>query len=76
MAIHYHCRYCGTNLGKIDQTSLNSEQLGFHTLTNEERDEMIQYDSSGDVLVKCICEDCHETFSKNPIHYENDYIIH
>lgn len=76
MAIHYHCRYCGTNVGSIEQNHVNSEELGFHKLSDDERQDMISYDSTGDVHVKCICEDCHETLNKNPDYYENDYIIH
>jgi len=76
LSIHYHCRHCGTTVGTIEQDQVNAEQLGFHKLTNEEREELIQYSESGDIHVKCICDDCHEAFSRNPLNYENDYIIH
>ncbi|MCU9615285.1 anti-sigma-F factor Fin family protein [Caldibacillus lycopersici] len=76
MAVHYHCRHCGTTVGSLDNNNLYSEQLGFHKLSEDERQDMISYDSSGDIHVKCICEDCHESFAKNPLNYENDYIIH
>ncbi len=76
MAVYYHCRHCGKSLGKLDEKNLHSDQLGFHILTEEERQEMISYDSSGDIHVKSICEDCHESFTKNPFLYEDDYMIH
>lgn len=76
MAIHYYCRYCGINLGTLEQESVDSEYLGFHKLTEDERLDMIEYDSTGHIKVKCICEDCHEAFMKNPDNYETDYIIH
>ncbi|MDQ7861231.1 anti-sigma-F factor Fin family protein [Peribacillus frigoritolerans] len=76
MALHYRCRHCGTKLGSIEAHSLSTEQLGFNQLTNEERQEMIVYDSEGDMHVRAICEDCHESLQRNPDLYENDYIIH
>lgn len=76
MAIKYYCRHCGTEVGKLMDYSVHSEKLGFHKLTDEERLEMISYESSGDIYVKTICEDCHELLERNPMYYENDYLIH
>lgn len=76
MSIHYFCRYCGTKLGTLDKKQYNYEQLGFHKLTEDERMNMIQYDLTGNIEVKSICENCHESFSINPSNYETDYIIH
>ena len=45
---------------------LQAEQLGFNQLNDEERQEMIVYDSTGDIHVKAICEDCHESLQRNP----------
>lgn len=76
MALHYYCRHCGMKLGTIEQKTLQAEQLGFNQLNDEERQEMIVYDSAGNIHVKAICEDCYESLQKNPELYENDYIIH
>lgn len=76
MAIQYHCRHCGVQIGTIDDPSMNSDKLGLHMLTEEERLEMISYDSSGNIHIKSICEDCHESLTRNPEYYENDYLIH
>lgn len=76
MALIYTCRHCGNTVGQITEIDLRSDQLGFNLLTNEERDEMISYDSHGNILVKSICEDCHESFNKNPALHQNDYLIH
>lgn len=76
MALFYHCRHCGTKIGKLDDISLHSEKLGFHKLTDQERMELISYDSSGDIHVTSICEDCQESLERNPAFYENDYLIH
>lgn len=76
MAIKYHCRHCGVAIGSIDNMSIQSERLGISQLTDEERLDMISYDSFGDVNIKSICEDCHESLSRNPEYYQNDYLIH
>ncbi len=75
MAIHYQCRHCGVDVGKIEESHLNSEKLGFHQLDHSERSEMIQYDEAGDMHVKTICEDCHEALDRNPQFHENPTFI-
>ncbi|WP_019157165.1 anti-sigma-F factor Fin family protein [Robertmurraya massiliosenegalensis] len=76
MALKYFCRHCGIEMGKIDNMSVDSERLGLHKLTSEERMEMVSYDDAGDVHIKSICEDCHESLERNPTYYQNDYLIH
>ncbi|MED3624596.1 anti-sigma-F factor Fin family protein [Neobacillus thermocopriae] len=76
MAIHYHCRHCGTKLGSIEQTSIHSETLGLHKLTEQERLEMVTYDSLGNIHIKAICEDCQEALERNPDYHQYDFIIH
>ncbi|MBY0095475.1 anti-sigma-F factor Fin family protein [Mesobacillus maritimus] len=76
MAMHYYCRHCGTNIGTLDRLSVQSESLGFHKLTDEERHDMISYESNGDIQIKSICEDCQESYERNPSYHENDYLIH
>lgn len=43
MALHYYCRHCGVKVGSLDESAVQSEALGFHHLTNEERNDMISY---------------------------------
>ncbi|WP_394239417.1 anti-sigma-F factor Fin family protein [Niallia oryzisoli] len=76
MAIHYHCRHCGVKLGTLEAFSVDSERLGLHTLSDEERQDMITYNSQGDIQIKSICEDCQESLEKNPQYYQNDFLIH
>lgn len=76
MALHYYCRHCHASLGTIQEQAVDSVQLGFAQLNDQERKEMIVYASSGDIHVNAICEDCHESLQKNPDLHENDYIIH
>ncbi|MBD8071014.1 anti-sigma-F factor Fin family protein [Bacillus sp. PS06] len=66
MALHYFCRHCGVKVGSIDQMSLYTDSLGFHQLTDDERQDMITYESTGDIHVKTICEDCQEALERNP----------
>ena len=76
MAMNYHCRHCGTMIGSIDHIDVQSETLGFHKLTDEERRDMINYESNGDILIKSICEYCQESLERNPNYHANDYLIH
>lgn len=76
MALKYQCRHCGLDMGTLNQLSVESERLGLSTLTDEERIEMVSYDSNGDIHIKSICEDCHESLERNPEFYQNDYLIH
>jgi len=75
MALHYHCRHCGVKVGSIDQISLDSEHLGFNQLTDDERQDMINYQPNGDIDVKTICEDCQEALERNPELHQYDNII-
>lgn len=75
MAIHYRCRHCGVEIGTIEDSAVNSEQLGFHLLNDEERQEMITYDYQGNLQVKAICEDCHESLQRNPDYHQHDFLI-
>lgn len=75
MAIHYHCRHCGTKLGTIEQSSIHSETLGLHKLTDQERQEMVAYDSSGNIRITAICEDCQEALERNPDYHQYDFLI-
>ena len=76
MTIYYHCRHCGTNLGSIEQTSIHAETLGLHKLTDQERQEMVSYEPSGDIQIKAICEDCQEALERNPDYHQYDFLIH
>ena len=75
MAYHYQCRHCQTAMGTIDEPFMSAEQLGFHALTSEERQEMIRLSETGDYHIQAICEDCQEALERNPDLHQNDYLI-
>lgn len=66
MAVRYKCNYCNTVIGKIDQTQVDAEQLGFHSLTPEERESIITYNQSGDIEVSITCDYCNEALQQHP----------
>jgi hypothetical protein len=76
MAIHYHCRHCGTNVGSLSQMSVHSDKIGIHMLTDEERLNMVSYETNGDIRIQTICEDCQESLERNPDYHQLDHIIH
>lgn len=75
MAIHYHCRHCGMKLGSLSQSSIHSETLGLHKLTEQERHEMVRYGQDGDIHITSICEDCQEALERNPDYHQFDFLI-
>ncbi len=75
MAIHYTCRHCGTKMGTIEKTSITSASLGLDKLTEQERMEMVSYDSAGDIHITSICEDCQEALERNPDYHQFGFLI-
>ncbi|HZG75297.1 MAG TPA: anti-sigma-F factor Fin family protein [Paenibacillus sp.] len=66
MSIRYVCKHCSMPLGEITSDSVTEAQLGFHFLTPEERNDIITYNSSGDVTVKLVCDYCREALQSHP----------
>ncbi|GKU77092.1 anti-sigma-F factor Fin family protein [Paenibacillus sp. L3-i20] len=66
MAVNYICRHCKTSMGSLESTTVTEQQLGFHFLTPEERNDIIAYDLNGNVTVKVVCDYCNEALHTNP----------
>ncbi|WP_059048746.1 anti-sigma-F factor Fin family protein [Paenibacillus senegalimassiliensis] len=66
MAINYVCRHCRTLIGRIEATGVTEAQLGFHSLTPDERRDIIAYDSHGEMTVRVTCDYCREAIDHNP----------
>jgi hypothetical protein len=66
MAITYLCRHCNTVVGRLEESQVTEQQLGFTSLTPDERRDIIAYDSNGDINVKVICEYCSEAIRNHP----------
>lgn len=76
MAVHYYCRHCAAKMGTIEDSFVNEQQLGINVLTEDEKHEMIAYDSKGDIHIQAICDNCHEALTNNPDLHQYDYLIH
>ncbi|MCL6457387.1 MAG: anti-sigma-F factor Fin family protein [Gorillibacterium sp.] len=66
MEIRYVCRHCQSVMGVLNSTSVSEVQLGFHSLTLEERQDIIAYNLEGGMTVKLTCEFCREALTANP----------
>lgn len=66
MAIHYVCRHCRTFLGSLPASPATEMRLGLHSLTPDERRDIIAYDSEGETTVKVTCDYCRETLEQHP----------
>lgn len=75
MSIVYTCRHCGHVVGKLEEAVMSTAKLGWDQLTNEERKEMIHYQSNGDVHIKTICESCEESLEHHPHYHELDFFL-
>lgn len=73
MAIKYVCKHCKSDLGAISHDSVTEHDLGLDALSQDERYEMIGFDSQGDMLVQMVCNYCSEALARNPelMLYEN-----
>ncbi|ADC49706.1 MULTISPECIES: anti-sigma-F factor Fin family protein [Alkalihalophilus] len=74
MAIHYYCRHCKTNIGQLESHT-DARSLGFDHLTSNERQDMLSYQTNGDLYVNVVCDDCEEALTRNPDFYELDTFI-
>ncbi|MCR6108822.1 anti-sigma-F factor Fin family protein [Bacillus sp. A301a_S52] len=74
MAIHYYCRHCGHKVGTIE-ADVDGRQLGIEQLSDEDKQEMIDYDQQGHVHIKIICEDCERTLEKYPAYHEQESFL-
>ena len=75
MSVVYTCRHCGHVIGEINEQVIDTTLLGWNKLSDEEKKEMIQYKSNGDVHIQAICENCEETLGAHPEYHELDYFI-
>ncbi|GAB2718973.1 anti-sigma-F factor Fin [Paenibacillus thermoaerophilus] len=66
MLVSYCCRYCSSQMGRLEGNALDEARLGFDFLTPEEREDIITYDSSGNVTVRLVCDYCREALEANP----------
>ncbi|HLQ97615.1 MAG TPA: anti-sigma-F factor Fin family protein [Candidatus Dormibacteraeota bacterium] len=75
MSYVYMCRHCGHVIGELEQSILTASKLGFDRLSTEDKQEMIRYQSNGEIHIKSICESCQETLGNNPHYHELDFFI-
>ncbi|WP_339060693.1 anti-sigma-F factor Fin [Tepidibacillus marianensis] len=64
--IKYVCRHCGHHLGSFDSLVAHDERLGLNSLTTQERENIISYESNGDIIANVVCEYCQEALERNP----------
>ena len=66
MAVNYICKHCKLSIGSIEEQAVSEQRLGFHSLTPEERSDIIAYSQNGDVTVSIVCDYCNEALQSNP----------
>ncbi|SDJ17107.1 anti-sigma-F factor Fin [Natribacillus halophilus] len=76
MALYYHCRQCGTEMGIISASGKSYRDLGFGLLSQQDQEEMMNVDQAGHVHVDILCESCDEATALNPDLHEQTVWIH
>lgn len=76
MAILIKCRHCEESLGTVDDLIKVYDTMKQNGFTQEEMNEMIHYDETGQIELQLICEHCEELLAQNPNLFENDNFIH
>ncbi|GAA0353463.1 anti-sigma-F factor Fin [Bacillus horti] len=66
MSYRYVCRYCNQQLGLLTNNQLNEQELGFHTLSPEEKENILKKQENGDTHVHIVCEHCQDTIQRHP----------
>ncbi|MFG6121013.1 MULTISPECIES: anti-sigma-F factor Fin family protein [Thalassobacillus] len=75
MSIIYVCRHCNNTVGKLEQEIADENMLGINHLTEQEREEMLEFHQNGDLRIKTICDNCQEALDQNPQYHELDFFI-
>lgn len=75
MSIIYNCRHCGHTVGRLEQKVIETSMLGFERLSKKEMEEMIHYESNGDIQIHTICENCEQALGQHPNYHELDFFI-
>lgn len=59
MRLIYICDKCNSYIDEIELADIDDSLLGFNTLSNEERDELVKLDWNRQIgTVKSICDNC------------------
>lgn len=66
MSVNYVCKHCHTLIGRIESNERDDIRLGFHQLTDGERQQYIRSHSNGDITVRMTCDYCAEAYASHP----------
>ncbi|UOQ83852.1 anti-sigma-F factor Fin [Gracilibacillus salinarum] len=75
MTLIYSCKHCGTEIGRLQPHMLNLEKIGWHVLSMEEKEKLIQYHPDQPMTLQSICENCQQLLDQHPQYHELDYFI-
>lgn len=75
MSIVYKCRHCGHIIGRLNEKATETSMSILGNLSVKDQQQMIHYQSNGDVHVHVICEHCEELLGHHPYYHELDYFI-
>lgn len=75
MTVIYQCRHCKKEIGRLEEQVIDASLLGVDILTTEEKKEMIEYQTNGNLKIYAICDSCEAALEAHPHYHELDYFI-
>ncbi|MDR3559968.1 MAG: DUF2757 family protein [Negativicutes bacterium] len=70
MKISYICDHCGDSIDTLEVDGIDEAKFGFDCLTNEERQDLIQFDAARNSLqVQSLCDNCIEELGLTDAEY-------
>lgn len=61
MKVLYYCHNCGEFIDELTVDRVDEEKLGFNVLTSEEKEDIMKWSQSGNMLyVGSVCDNCYE----------------
>lgn len=64
MKVLYYCHNCGDFIDELTVDRVDEEKLGFNVLTQEEKEDIMKWSDSGNMLyVGSVCDHCYHEFN-------------
>lgn len=75
MSIVYKCTHCQHVIGRLRKSDAYKSKLGLDMLSNADKEDMIHYQTNGDIHIQTICESCEASLNNHPQYHELDFFI-
>lgn len=67
--VRYSCRHCNTEVGSIPLSSAEEILRELKKAEKGQGEHFLEYDDTGAMTIRCICEQCEQSLRMNPDYY-------